>query len=724
MLTALLLLLGLSGAGAGLYSVLKEPPKPKDSSPDSPSQGKSSKQRNESEVIESQDSESRGKQASFGGKSPSSSEPSGRSHSEQSGKLPEQLPLGDYGSGPSRVSPDPDPTPSPHGLTPLGPPEVSYSADEIISKNSKFSHHRRPLLNAEALVDKKDVEGALEIYQRTENRIPDEEIKSKLKQNIDDLKKYKKNKEALEDLFDPSKDEDPEDYNDRIESLRPSSPIPIRDLAEAIREIAEALGESLQKGFYPPFQAPPQAMSQPPQLDPMGIKPQIPESGFERQLPPNYFPAPIVYQIVSGPGESFQAKHQPQQPPSEQTDIFPQSIPGGLPASPPQSYSHPPLPAQPQQYPTQPLPDDEEFHPLDLPEDTFFTRDWDKFKDLPLTDRRSGKERRQNKDRRTGANRKDRRSGEDRRKHDLFHEREEYLKKKSDEKKAIEGNGEFPDKSLSDRLEPFYPPTGASLQPESPSLLPIDLPEAEDTNRRGEPTFTLTQESVELTDIGLPDPEILSIEAEEVIPELPPSSPIQKEVEVSVKETTVKEDDGPLPNIGLPDSEELRREMGPDGPILKPPVSGDLEQDLEDLDPPDIEIVDGDLDEQLGEIEPAEDLPEEEEEPEKILHGILELKPPEIDDAPFLTLTYDFGKIPHGFRLSKNYSIMEYSYYKYKPMLMKAQEFARRKMLKNALNYYRVVKSQNIPPEMRKMINRNIQDITEFMEKFLMAKGG
>jgi hypothetical protein len=54
--------------------------------------------------------------------------------------------------------------------------------------------------------------------------------------------------------------------------------------------------------------------------------------------------------------------------------------------------------------------------------------------------------------------------------------------------------------------------------------------------------------------------------------------------------------------------------------------------------------------------------------------------------------------------------------------LIKAQEFARRKMLKNALNYYRMIKSQNIPPEFKRMINRNIQDITDYIEKFMMSR--
>ena len=124
---------------------------------------------------------------------------------------------------------------------------------------------------------------------------------------------------------------------------------------------------------------------------------------------------------------------------------------------------------------------------------------------------------------------------------------------------------------------------------------------------------------------------------------------------------------------------------------------------------------------------PGLDEPEEakEEKPQvQEIRGVLELKPPEEDDAPFLTLTYDFTKIPDSFKLSRDYHTMEYAYYKYKPMLVKAQEFTRRKMLKNALNYYRVIKSQNIPPEFKRMINRNIRDITEYLEKFLMSRAG
>lgn len=880
MLTALLLLLGLSGAGAGLYSVLKDPKKDS-SAGDSPGEklvsggrtlpdgspalppgrsggysdpsrgreksfGKSGTASDSNSASGSQnDSQTR---SQSGSQSSSSTEggrgkPGGRSPSRDEIQ-PETLPLGDFGS-PKEDLPwsGEEGGSEEQGLGDwggLGSPGITHTADDIISKNSKYSHHRRPLLNAEKLVDREKLEEALEIYQRTESRIPDADIKEKLQKNIDDLKKFRKSKEKLEDLYEGKggSSDATEGLRDKLEDFQPGSPIPIRDLAEAIREISEALSESLSKSFYPmpsPYlgQTPPGAdpgdpRNQKPQE--MNIPPPGESGGFERKLPPNFFPQPIIYQIVSSPGEPFQAKYQPPQAPIQAPSPF--------------SEGEPPTPTDTKGL-GQAFENREGIEPehRDLPEDTFFTREWDRFKDLPLTDRRSGKERRQKKDRRRDLGRKDRRSGEDRRKVDLFKEREEYLKRKAEEKKEfLEKMGSLPGR-LSDSLEPFYPPPVEDL----PS---IGLPSPEEPKSE-EKSLLLRPEPVELTEIGLPDGETLPMGSDGGmgdsspsmdLGELPPSidyrlgedeppkqsSPLPDPIEYKrdpedpgidetpeedwvgdqdenrrevflpdpIDETINKEkaeeieagdhfdpieqeipsldlsgidppredaqgissEDFPadlpekdelydrkepeepqipvsddfqkhpteLPAIRLPDPEEMRREHGPDGPVLKPPVSGDTEDlvdQLEDRDAPDIEVVDGDLDEQLGEIEePQEET--EEQEPEKILHGVLELKPPEVDDAPFLTLTYDFSKIPHGFRLSKNYSIMEYSYYKYKPMLMKAQEFARRKMLKNALNYYRVIKSQNIPPEMRKMINRNIQDITEFMEKFLMAKGG
>ncbi|MFQ3916951.1 hypothetical protein ACLK25_19285, partial [Leptospira kirschneri] len=342
---------------------------------------------------------------------------------------------------------------------------------------------------------------------------------------------------------------------------------------------------------------------------------------------------------------------------------------------------------------------------MDLPDDTFFSEEWEKFKDLPLVDRRTGENRRSGTDRRAGSKRKDRRQGEDRRKEDLFKLRDEYLKQKEEQKKREREEADFEAEESAD-----FDWTEAPVRDELPPFLAPVLPK------------------IELVPIRLPDPQDKTIRPEEEkTSQTPSSTPPSEEIRLEAPTTSETPEKAPtpleLPKIGLPDPEYQKTgETTPEIPHLAPAST------TADEETPEIEVLEGGL-EPLGEDAKEEPGGDEstggskEEEP-RMIHGILELKPPEVDDAPFLTLTYDFDKIPHAFKLSKNYSIMEYSYYKYKPMLVKAQEFARRKMLKNALNYYRVIKSQNIPPELRKMINRNIKDITEFMEKYLMAKGG
>ncbi len=115
---------------------------------------------------------------------------------------------------------------------------------------------------------------------------------------------------------------------------------------------------------------------------------------------------------------------------------------------------------------------------------------------------------------------------------------------------------------------------------------------------------------------------------------------------------------------------------------------------------------------------------EEKEEENKVqeIRGVLELKTPDQEDTPFLTLTYDFTKIPHAYRLAKDNGIFEYAYYKYKPMLVKAHQFIKRKQITRALNYYRVIREQQIPSEFRHMVDRNIKDITEYLQKYLVTR--
>ncbi len=88
-------------------------------------------------------------------------------------------------------------------------------------------------------------------------------------------------------------------------------------------------------------------------------------------------------------------------------------------------------------------------------------------------------------------------------------------------------------------------------------------------------------------------------------------------------------------------------------------------------------------------------------------------------ELPILRVSYDFKKLPDQFSLSREKNILEYSFYKYKPMLSKADEYIKQKRVRDAINYYRVVLDQNIPIEFKAMIKRNIRDLTEYLEKYL-----
>ncbi|TGN11933.1 hypothetical protein [Leptospira ilyithenensis] len=883
MITTLMMLLGLSGAGAGLYNVIKEPSRGKEREKEGEGSSRRRRERKRAREESGEYDEGdglpdvpppkwggRGKEVPFRTpKGPPDREPklpepvendlpelgdegdsagypstvpskSGRSRDKNKKKETkpqalEDIPLGEFGED--------DPILAGNLKQRKDKPELSFSADDIISKNSKYAFHRRPLLNAEALVESDHVEEAIEIYTRTGDRIPDPEIKSKIQKNIRDLEEYIEFGGG-EPVFEPEKglptgkpDESKSKKDSKKEKSGDSKNADYQDFVTALKQVSEVFAESIAKAIQYAQNLPPsgsgqpsQSPSSPPQTpvsdnNPNAIdsdkftpqKPDKPETrtpdigGGGYTLPPPGavgadFLHPLVYQFLKDAPPLPDYSHVGEKetkgnyenllkslnqglmappsvggpivlPPNFNAAVTPPSTPmeGASPAA--SGIVGPfylPNPGQIQsdfQNLSEALSKateevgnlgsiaggmesalganskSKDLAGLDLPDDTFFSNEWKQFRDLPLVDRRSGKERRVNEDRREKAGRKDRRSGLDRRQSDKFKEREEYLKDKavqkleSDVKKAQN----LPKSSLNDLLAPYFPtlPPRPYFPPEQPRPEPAEklgLPDplAKETPKEEEwigdesewfeeTTKALRKEvdlpapvdpydhSITAPKIGLPDAIDPSKSKSETIIET--DDPIQVEL---MGGPTQKEE----LKIGLPDPDEVYR----DRPFKKGEEAGSYEEGEEpelDTEPPDIEIVDGNLDE----IPEATDTPDElaekvEEEPEKIIHGVLELKPPEADDAPFLTLTYDFGKIPHAFRLSKNYSIMEYSYFKYKPMLMKAQEFARRKMLKNALNYYRVIKSQNIPPELRKMINRNIRDITEFMEKFLMAKGG
>jgi hypothetical protein len=154
-------------------------------------------------------------------------------------------------------------------------------------------------------------------------------------------------------------------------------------------------------------------------------------------------------------------------------------------------------------------------------------------------------------------------------------------------------------------------------------------------------------------------------------------------------------------------------------PQAEPPADGVME-------PPEIPQMAPDGTAQSGAAGAGEDEGDgkEKEEENKVqeIRGVLELKTPDQEDTPFLTLTYDFTKIPHAYRLAKDNGIFEYAYYKYKPMLVKAHQFIKRKQITRALNYYRVIREQQIPTEFRHMVDRNIKDITEYLQKYLVTR--
>ena len=64
---------------------------------------------------------------------------------------------------------------------------------------------------------------------------------------------------------------------------------------------------------------------------------------------------------------------------------------------------------------------------------------------------------------------------------------------------------------------------------------------------------------------------------------------------------------------------------------------------------------------------------------------------------------------------------MEYSFYKYKPLLQKANDFIKKRKVRDAINYYKVVLDQNLPPEFKILIEKNIDDLTEYLGKYLAA---
>ena len=725
------------------------------------------------------------------------------------------------------------------------PLKVTYTTDEIIPRTSPFSRHRRPLQNAEKFVEEQKAKEALSIYERLLKRIPDEEIKQKIQKNIDDIKRW---------LLGLDEDEETIEFPEIIIPLTAQT-VAIEKFNEGLKQISEDIAREIAKAFSDGIKDIKATLNvSDAKIEAKEIKAQqfnaeakeiksekflVGESnivgsdiGADRVIEAKEVRADKL--SVGGAGGISTGKKEETQTSIEKKEIiisrskepeelspkaphtvyyivpsFVRKIPKtiqkqkGIPEI---EQAEIPLPIGPK-VPTRP----EEYFQSILTKEGFqfdeegnlitdgwtdkdFDREWEKYKHLPLIDRRSGLDRRKEFD--FDPSRPDRRSGEDRRKINLFEEREKFLEKylkHLERKEILEKYKDFQNnKELSvyetpetkENIVISIPPSAEELgleeleeielpEPisekfedlqESIKTIQIDVEPISDEIEKEEKseveiTSSITsgtldpekleeQEEIELEELNLPEAEsqendMLSLEIPEIEPiEIQETTQEPEKEGIPYSKVEIIEPPINLEELNLPDPEEiiveeLEQKSFPSMPQQEyPQPLQEQKEQSEALQKPE-KPEEGMPQPQEPSLEPKQeqlsegveelDFPDVPEAPEKKgpvqeIRGVLELKPPDEDDAPFLTLTYDFSKIPDSFQLSKNYHTLEYVYYKYKPLLIKAQEFARRKMLKNALNYYRMIKSQNIPPEFKRMINRNIQDITDYIEKFMMSR--
>jgi hypothetical protein len=88
-------------------------------------------------------------------------------------------------------------------------------------------------------------------------------------------------------------------------------------------------------------------------------------------------------------------------------------------------------------------------------------------------------------------------------------------------------------------------------------------------------------------------------------------------------------------------------------------------------------------------------------------------------ELPILKVSYDFKNLSEASNLSRETNMVGHSLNKYKPMLQKASELIKRRKVRDAINYYQVVMDQNIPHEFKIMIRRNINDLHEYLERYM-----
>ncbi len=144
-----------------------------------------------------------------------------------------------------------------------------------------------------------------------------------------------------------------------------------------------------------------------------------------------------------------------------------------------------------------------------------------------------------------------------------------------------------------------------------------------------------------------------------------------------------------------------------------------LREDKKERDKGDFEIL-GEKKVDHGEdVTTTDEIDLKKREDESFYRRLLSTTKRKTKELPILKVSYDFSKLPDEIGLSREKNIIEYAFYKYKPMLEKADEYIKKRKVRDAINYYKVVMSQNIPPEFKSMIRKNLSDLTEYLEKYL-----
>ncbi len=75
-----------------------------------------------------------------------------------------------------------------------------------------------------------------------------------------------------------------------------------------------------------------------------------------------------------------------------------------------------------------------------------------------------------------------------------------------------------------------------------------------------------------------------------------------------------------------------------------------------------------------------------------------------------LVFSFDFNRIPWNSKLIGS------AYQKYKPILVRAQNFAYKNKIRVAIDCFEVVENQNIPRELREMIHQNKIDLLKYIK--------